>query len=101
VVQKSLREGFGLTVTEAMWKGRAVVASKVGGIQDQIGHQREGLLLANPTDLPGLGSLLAGLLRAPETADQLGVAAKRKVTTEFLGDRHLRQYAELLTELLG
>ena len=48
VVQKSLVEGFGLTVTEAMWKGRPVVASKVGGIQDQITDGRDGLLVDDP-----------------------------------------------------
>ena len=51
VVQKSLAEGFGLTVTEPMWKGRAVVASRVGGIQDQITQEKDGLLLDDPTDL--------------------------------------------------
>ena len=51
VVQKSLVEGFGLTVTEAMWKGRPVVASRVGGIQDQITDGRDGLLVDDPHDL--------------------------------------------------
>ena len=51
VVQKSLVEGFGLTVTEAMWKSRPVVASAVGGIQDQIADGKEGLLLPDPHDL--------------------------------------------------
>lgn len=100
VVQKSLREGFGLTVTEAMWKARPMVASKIGGIQDQIADGEQGLLLADPTDLPGLGALLAQLLKAPEQAEQLGAAAKQKVLGEFLGDRHLRQYADLITELI-
>ncbi len=100
VVQKSLREGFGLTVTEAMWKGRPVVASKIGGIQDQIDDDREGLLLADPTDLPGLGVLLSELLQSPTRADRLGVAAKDKVLAQFLGDRHLRQYADLIQDLI-
>ena len=51
VVQKSLVEGFGLTVTEAMWKGRPVVASRVGGIQDQITDGRDGLLVDDPHDI--------------------------------------------------
>ena len=51
VVQKSLVEGFGLTVTEAMWKARPVIASRVGGIQDQIVDERDGLLIADPSDL--------------------------------------------------
>jgi trehalose synthase len=49
-VQKSLAEGFGLTVAEAMWKARPVLASRVGGIQDQIVHGRSGLLLDDPND---------------------------------------------------
>ncbi len=100
VVQKSLREGFGLTVTEAMWKARPMIASKVGGIQDQITDGEQGLLLADPTDLPGLGALLAQLLGAPDRAQRLGAAAKEKVVGEFLGDRHLRQYADLITGLV-
>jgi glycosyltransferase involved in cell wall biosynthesis len=54
VVQKSLAEGFGLTVAEAMWKRRAVVASRIGGIQDQIEHGVSGLLLDDPADLEAL-----------------------------------------------
>ena len=56
VVQKSLVEGFGLTVTEAMWKGRPVVASKVGGIQDQITDGRDGLLVDDPYDIEGFAA---------------------------------------------
>ena len=56
VVQKSLVEGFGLTVTEAMWKARPVIASRVGGIQDQIADGRDGLLVADPLDLDAPGS---------------------------------------------
>ena len=61
VVQKSLVEGFGLTVTEAMWKARPVVASRLGGIQDQITDGRDGLLVEDPYDLDEL----AGVLRRP------------------------------------
>ena len=56
VVQKSLVEGFGLTVTEAMWKARPVIASRVGGIQDQIADERDGLLIADPSDLDALAA---------------------------------------------
>ena len=59
IVQKSLHEGFGLTVTEAMWKGRPVVASAVGGIQDQIEDGVQGLLLRDPTDLDAFAVALA------------------------------------------
>ena len=65
VVQKSLFEGFGLTVTEAMWKGRAVLASAIGGIQDQIVDGHDGLLLPDPTDLDGFAQRLQLLLDNP------------------------------------
>ena len=65
VVQKSLVEGFGLTVTEAMWKGSPVVASRVGGIQDQIVDGRDGLLVDDPDDLEAFATVLGRLLDRP------------------------------------
>src|SRR5262249_26074514 len=62
VVQKSLREGFGLTVTEALWKRRPVVASAIGGIQDQIRDGVDGLLVGDPTDLGSFASALRRVL---------------------------------------
>lgn len=100
VVQKSLVEGFGLTVTEPMWKGRPVVASAVGGIQDQVVDGESGLLLPDPTDLGGFADLVAGLLADDELAQRLGVSAHERVRDQYLGDRHLIQYAELFAELL-
>ncbi|MGH3664548.1 MAG: glycosyltransferase [Egibacteraceae bacterium] len=100
VVQKSIAEGFGLTVAEAMWKARPVVASAVGGIVDQIENDRSGLLLADPTDGASLGAALGRLLGDPDLAARLGAAAKERVTGAFLGERHLRQYAELLGNLI-
>ncbi len=101
VVQKSLVEGFGLTVTEPMWKGKPVVASKVGGIQDQIVDGVSGLLLADPTDLDGFGDLLVKVLEDDELAHRLGVQARERVREMFLGDRHLIQYVQLFEQLLG
>ena len=101
VVQKSIHEGFGLTVTEAMWKGRPVLASAVGGIQDQIVDGREGVLLRNPTDLDAFAAALRHLLENPEAALQLGEAAHRRVAGEFLGFHHLAKYAELIERLEG
>jgi trehalose synthase len=101
VVQKSLVEGFGLTVTEAMWKGSPVVASAVGGIQDQIADGVDGVLLADPTDLDAFASALAGLLADPERAARIGAAGRERVRAQFLGDRHLIQYVELFAGLLG
>jgi trehalose synthase len=99
VVQKSLHEGFGLTVTEAMWKGRAVVASAVGGIQDQIEDGVNGILLKDPRDLAEFARAVAGLLEDPEWARRLGKAARERVRERFLGVRHLLQYAELFERL--
>jgi trehalose synthase len=99
VVQKSLAEGFGLTVAEAMWKQRPIVASAVGGIVDQIEDGRHGLLLADPEDLPAFGAALERLLRDPAGAARLGAAARHRAGEQFLGDRHLSQYAELFAGL--
>jgi trehalose synthase len=96
VVQKSLQEGFGLTVTEAMWKARPVVASAVGGIQDQIVSGEQGLLLDDPTNAQAFASLLNVILSDKGYAAKLGEQARERVKTEYLPIRHLRQYAELL-----
>jgi len=96
IVQKSLREGFGLTVTEGMWKGRPVIASAVGGIQDQIEDGVSGLLLKDPKDLDGFAELLCDLLCEPERMDAIGQAAHRRVKEQFLGLDHLLKYAELI-----
>jgi trehalose synthase len=96
VVQKSLKEGFGLTVTEAMWKARPVVASAVGGIQDQIIDGECGLLLSDPTDLDAFAAALARLLADPEAAARMGRAARDRVRGQFLGVRHLLQYGALI-----
>ncbi len=98
VTQKSLAEGFGLTVTEAMWKARPVVGSAVGGIVDQIVHGRTGMLV-EPHDLDAFASVLCSLLADHETAEELGTAARERVRDQFLGDRHLEQWAALLERL--
>jgi trehalose synthase len=100
VTQKSLAEGFGLTVAEAMWKSRPVVASAVGGIVDQILHAETGLLVADPHDLAGFGRAVRSLLADPAEAERLGRNARAYVTERFLADRHLLQYAELVEHLL-
>ena len=101
VVQKSLVEGFGLTVTEAMWKGKAVVASKVGGIQDQIVDGLDGLLVEDPRDLEACAAALGRLLDEPDLAPRLGRSARARVLADFIGDRHLEQYGELFSRLVG
>jgi trehalose synthase len=100
VVQKSLMEGFGLTVTEAMWKARAVVASAVGGIPEQITDGEEGLLLEDPTNARDMGIAVTTLLEHPRLARRLGAAARQKVVRDLLGPRALVDYAELIMHLL-
>lgn len=99
VVQKSLAEGFGLTVAEAMWKRRPVVASAVGGIVDQIEDGVHGLLVNDPSDLEAFGAAVESLLRDREDAAQLAENAHARVVDEFLGDRHLEQYGALFEQL--
>lgn len=100
VVQKSLAEGFGLTIAEAMWKERPVVASGRGGIQDQIVDGENGILLSDPEDLAAFGAALRTLVDDPGLRARLGTAARARVEEEFLGTRHLMQYLNLLTGLL-
>ncbi len=100
VVQKSLAEGFGLTVAEAMWKGRPVIGSRVGGIQDQIVNGGTGFLLGDAEDLADFGRHLRMLLEDPKLATRMGRAGKRRVVRSFLGPRHLIQYLRLFERLV-
>ena len=101
VLQKSLREGFGLTVTEAMWKGRPVMASAVGGIVDQIEDGVSGCLLNDPQDLDEFASVLERLLADPELRGRIGTAARERVRERFLGIRHLLDYADLIESIVS
>jgi len=101
VVQKSLVEGFGLTVTEALWKGRPVIASAVGGIQDQITDGEGGVLIADPFDLDAFAVALQDLLGEPQRAERVAAAGHQRVLEEYLGDRHLTQYVDLFAALVG
>ena len=101
VAQKSLAEGFGLTIAEAMWKSRPVVASAVGGIVDQVVDGETGLLVHDPHDLEGFGAAVQRLLDDRAEAARLARNGRNHIAEHFLGDRHLLQYAELLTELLA
>ena len=99
IVQKSLHEGFGLTVTEAMWKGRPIVASAVGGIQDQIRDGIDGILLRDPTDLAAFAAAVRRLLEDAELARRLGESARARAGREYLGLRSLLSYAALVGRL--
>ena len=101
VVQKSLVEGFGLTVTEAMWKVRPVVASKLGGIQDQISDGRDGLLVKDPYDIDEFADVLRRPLTDDVLAGRLGDEAHARVLKEYVGDRHLGQYVDLFSQLVA
>jgi trehalose synthase len=96
IVQKSLAEGFGLTVAEAMWKARPVLASRVGGIQDQIRHGTSGLLLEDPSDLVAFGRGIQTLLGDRDRAQRMGEAAHRRVGQEYLAPRRLTQELDLI-----
>lgn len=100
IAQKSLVEGFGLTVTEGMWKAKPVVASRVGGIQDQIVDGDTGVLV-EPTDLKGFGEAVVRLLAAPDEAAAMGERARAHVRNRFLGPRHLEQYVDLFEQQLS
>jgi trehalose synthase len=100
IAQKSLAEGFGLTVAEGMWKGRPVVGSAVGGIQDQL-VDGAGVLLADPNDLAAFGAAVRRLFDQPELARRMGVAAQAQVRDQFVGDVHLLRYAQLFDALIG
>ncbi|MBS1893540.1 MAG: glycosyltransferase, partial [Actinobacteria bacterium] len=99
-VQKSLAEGFGLTVAEAMWKRRPVVGSRIGGIGEQIVDGESGLLV-DPRDPRELAGAVLGLLGDPLRAARLGAAAHDRVRRRYLGAGRLAEYGDLLGELEG
>src|SRR4051812_9023399 len=100
IVQKSLAEGFGLTVAEAMWKARPVVASRIGGIQDQILHGETGLLLDDPLDLAAYGAAVTELLVDRERAERMGERARERVREHFISVRSLLDYLRLVRRVL-
>jgi trehalose synthase len=101
VVQKSLAEGFGLTVAEAMWKARPVVATRVGGIQDQIVDGESGVLVEDPRDLAAAGAAIDGLLDDPGRAARMGQAARERVTDRFLALGRLIDYFRNVAALIA
>lgn len=96
IMQKSLKEGFGLTVAEALWKGKPVVASNVGGIPLQITHKYSGLLCHS---IEGAAFALKQLLNSPEYAQKLGDNGREHIRNNFLLTRHLRDYMLLFLSL--
>ena len=100
VVQKSVAEGFGLTVTEAMWKERPVVGSRLGGIAEQIEHGKSGLLV-DPADLTAFGEALSMLLRDEQFAAEIGHGARQRVRSRFLAPHFLSAHLELALRVTG
>ncbi len=100
VAQKSIAEGFGLTVAEAMLKGTPVVASAVGGIVDQVVDGETGLLVRDPNDLAGFGDAVCRILDDAEFRRRLGEGAKSRAIEVHLGDTHLQKWLEVIAALL-
>lgn len=98
VLQKSIKEGFGLTVTEALWKMKPVIGSDTGGIRIQVINHLTGLLVHTPE---GAANCLRYLLQSPDLGKELGVAGKRLVKENFLITRHLREYLTMMATLIG
>lgn len=98
VVQKSLREGFGLVVSEALWKRTPVIGSKVGGIPLQIDEQRNGYLV-DPNDTEAVARRAEQLLSDEEHREQLGQRGRETVRERFLLPRHLLDYLELIFDI--
>ena len=96
IVQKSLKEGFGLTVAEALWKSKPVVASAVGGIPLQITHKYSGLLCHS---VDGAAFSIKQLLNSPKYAKKLGENGHEHIKNNFLITRHLRDYILLFLSL--
>ena len=98
VLQKSLREGFALTVSEALWKRRAVVASAVGGIPLQILDERTGLLVRS---IEGTAFQVVRLLDNPELRRELGAEGRTHVRDNFLHTREVRDYLAVFARVVG
>jgi len=96
IIQKSIKEGFGLTVAEALWKAKPVVASNVGGIPLQIKHKYSGLLCHS---VEGASFAIKQLLSSPEYAKKLGENGREHIKNNFLITRHLRDYMLLFLSL--
>jgi trehalose synthase len=101
IVQKSLAEGFGLTVAEAMWKARPVVASRVGGIQDQVVDGETGLLVDDPRDLPAFARAIESVIGDPDRCAEMGRAGREQIRGNYLAVDRLREYVALVESLLS
>jgi trehalose synthase len=99
IIQKSIKEGFCLAVTEALWKATPVVASRVGGIPQQIHDKKTGFLL-DPYDIDGFADVIIKLLKDKKYANEIGKAGKEFVRKNFLLTRLMSNYLDLIHELM-
>jgi trehalose synthase len=97
VIQKSTKEGFGLTVTEAMWKGKPVIGGDTGGIRLQVINYHTGFLVNTPE---GAALRIRYLLKNRDRLDEMGNKARGFVQENFLLTRHLREYLTLMSAVL-
>jgi trehalose synthase len=97
IIQKSTKEGFGLTVTEGMWKSKPVIGGDVGGIRLQVRDHHTGFLVNSPE---GAALRIRYLLHRPDMRLQMGCQAKEFVRDNFLITRHLRDYLSMMVSLL-
>lgn len=96
ILQKSLKEGFGLTVSEALWKAKPTIAGAVGGIPLQIAHKYSGILTRS---IEGTAQWIKQLISAPEYARRLGLNGREHVRNNFLITRHIKDYLLLFVSL--
>ncbi|KXB06343.1 glycosyl transferase family 1 [candidate division MSBL1 archaeon SCGC-AAA382F02] len=100
VLQKSLKEGFGLTVTEALWKETPVVASNRGGIPSQIEDGENGYLV-NPEDFDEVAKKVLDILSSESLQEKMGAKGREKVREKFLITRHIEDWIDLWLDFLG
>jgi trehalose synthase len=99
IVQKSLKEGFAITVSEALWKGTPVVTSNVGGISSQVINGKNGFLL-DPRDYAGFAEKIIYLIKNPTIAEKMGEYGREHVKNNFLITRHLLDYIQLMKKII-
>ena len=100
IIQKSIKEGFCLAVTEALWKGKPVVASNVGGLPSQIEDGKGGFLL-EPKDTEGFTDRIVHILKNPDDAKKLGENARETVRQKFLITRLLSDHLDMLNSIIN
>jgi trehalose synthase len=101
IVKKSVQEGFGLGITEGMWKVRPVIATRVGGQADQIIDRETGILLDNTADLEGFGAAVAMLLDDTEGGAARGRRGRERGRGRYLADRHFIGWTRTIADTIA